>query len=294
MKIILSRKGFDSEAGGYPSPLFIDEKYHVSLPIPEDIDGNSIDTGITYSDIYLKEGNTYADVMDSLGIKGFEKRYVHLDPDVNASTKKNRDADWRGIFGQCSTSQSHLANQKVEEGDLFLFFGWFKDVKKINGKYTFVNKTDKQVIWGYLQVGKIESISKQENYEKWKLSHPHYYDRNRTKNTAYIASEKLSFNSTLPGYGWLNYDESLVLTCGGQSNRSLWKLPRFFHPQFNTKMTFHEKLISPKGNPIWQLKDDYCLLQTVGRGQEFVISGNKEVEEWAKEILQKNGGILWS
>lgn len=294
MKIILSRKGFDSEAGGYPSPLFIDEKYHVSLPIPEDIDGNSIDTGITYSDIYLKEGNTYADVMDSLGIKGFEKRYVHLDPDVNASTKKNRDAAWRGIFGQCSTSQSHLANQKVEEGDLFLFFGWFKDVKKINGKYTFVNKTDKQVIWGYLQVGKIESISKQENYEEWKLSHPHYYDRNRTKNTAYIASEKLSFNSTLPGYGWLNYDESLVLTCGGQSNRSLWKLPRFFHPQFNTKMTFHKKLISPKGNPIWQLKDDYCVLQTVGRGQEFVISGNKEVEEWAKEILQRNGGILWS
>ncbi len=122
MKIIFSRKGFDSEAGGYPSLLFIDEKYHVSLPIPKDIDGNSIDTGITYSDIYLKEGSTYADIMNSLGIKGFEKRYVHLDPDVNASTKKKRDADWRGIFGQCSTSQSHLENQKVEEEDLFLFF----------------------------------------------------------------------------------------------------------------------------------------------------------------------------
>ncbi|AWZ47869.1 hypothetical protein C3495_03150 [Clostridiaceae bacterium 14S0207] len=113
MKIILSRKGFDSKAGGYPSPLFIDQKYHVSLPILEDIGGNSVDTEITYSDTYLKEGNTYADVMDSLGIKGFEKRYVHLDPDVNSSTKKNRDADWRGIFGQCGTSQSHLANQKV-------------------------------------------------------------------------------------------------------------------------------------------------------------------------------------
>lgn len=147
MKIILSRKGFDSIAGGYPSPLFIDERYLVSLPIPEDIDGNYIDTGITYSDIYLKEGNTYSDVMNSLGIKGFEKRYVHLDPDINSSTKRNRDADWRGIFGQCGASQSHLANHKVEEGDLFLFFGWFKDVKKINDKYRFINKTDKQVIW---------------------------------------------------------------------------------------------------------------------------------------------------
>lgn len=40
MKIILSRKGFDSEAGGYPSTLFIDDKYHVLLPIPEYISGN--------------------------------------------------------------------------------------------------------------------------------------------------------------------------------------------------------------------------------------------------------------
>ncbi len=63
MKIILSRKGFDSEAGGYPSPLFIEEKCHVSLPIPEDINGNAFDTGITYSDIYFKDANTYAAVM---------------------------------------------------------------------------------------------------------------------------------------------------------------------------------------------------------------------------------------
>lgn len=53
-------------------------------------------------------------------------------------------------------------------------------------------------------------------------------------------------------------------------------------------MTFHEKLISPKGIPIWQLNDDHCLLQTVGRGQEFVISGNPEIEEWAKKLISSN------
>lgn len=36
MKIILSRKGFDSAAGGYTSPLFINEGKLLSLPIPED------------------------------------------------------------------------------------------------------------------------------------------------------------------------------------------------------------------------------------------------------------------
>ncbi|MCB2289841.1 hypothetical protein LGK97_08695 [Clostridium sp. CS001] len=288
MKIILSRKGFDSAAGGYPSPLFIDEKFHVSLPIPEDINGNAFDTGITYSDIYFKDGNTYAEVMNSLGIKGFENRYVHLDPDLNYNVTRSRANNWKGIFGQCSTSQSHLSNQRVEEGDLFLFFGWFKDVKRINGRYTFVNKTDKQIIWGYLQVGKIESILENENYCEWKLNHPHYYDRNRIKNTAYIANEKLSFNENMPGYGCLSYSEDLVLTCSGQTNRSMWMLPKYFHPSFNTKMTFHEKLKSPKGKPIWQFKNDCCLLQTVGRGQEFVISGNTDVEEWAKIIIGNN------
>jgi len=39
MKIILSRKGFDSSAGGYPSPLIIEENQLVSFPIPE---GNDI------------------------------------------------------------------------------------------------------------------------------------------------------------------------------------------------------------------------------------------------------------
>lgn len=291
MKIILSRKGFDSEAGGYPSPLFIDDKYHVSLPIPEDINGNAIDTGITYNDIYFKEGETYAEVMDSLGIKGFENRYVHLDPDLNCNTMKSRANGWRGIFGQCSTSQAHLSNQKFEKGDLFLFFGWFKEVKKFNGQYKFVNKTDKQIIWGYLQVGEIETISEKKNYDEWKLSHPHYYDKNRRKNTAYIANEKLSFNNSLLGYGWLNYSDDLVLTCDGQPNRSLWKLPKYFHPSYNTKMTFHEKLTSPKGSPIWQLTNDYCLLQTVGRGQEFVISGNTEIEEWTKKLIINNSVV---
>jgi hypothetical protein len=53
-------------------------------------------------------------------------------------------------------------------------------------------------------------------------------------------------------------------------------------------MTFHENLNDKSGNPIWQLKQDHCLLQTVGRGQEFVITGNTEVEEWAKSLISNN------
>lgn len=73
--------------------------------------------------------------------------------------------------------------------------------KKINNKYTFINGTDKHVIWGYLQVGEIQSISEEVKYEDWKDMHPHYYYRHKTKNTAYISTEKLGFNNSMPGYG---------------------------------------------------------------------------------------------
>lgn len=47
MKIILCRKGFDSSAGGYPSPLILEQNQLLSLPIPD----NKIVTGITYKDL---------------------------------------------------------------------------------------------------------------------------------------------------------------------------------------------------------------------------------------------------
>jgi len=57
MKVILSRKGFDSAYGGYPSPILPDGKM-VSLPIP-------LEDSIRYSDLKIGE-STYFDLMSSL------------------------------------------------------------------------------------------------------------------------------------------------------------------------------------------------------------------------------------
>ncbi len=51
-KLILSRKGFDSKAGGCPSPIFPDGTLY-SLPIPGDDDDDEVP--IYYSD--LRHGN---------------------------------------------------------------------------------------------------------------------------------------------------------------------------------------------------------------------------------------------
>ena len=51
MRIILSRKGFDSANGGYPSPIMPDGRM-VSLPIPEQ------ETDVKYSQLLLPNEKT--------------------------------------------------------------------------------------------------------------------------------------------------------------------------------------------------------------------------------------------
>lgn len=108
MKVILSRKGFDSATWGYPSPYFIEDSRLLSFPIPEENINNSIDTGITYSDLRFNEKLSYLDIMKHLGINKFDGKYVHHDPDINSAAINNRDVEWRGLFGQCSSAQAHL------------------------------------------------------------------------------------------------------------------------------------------------------------------------------------------
>ena len=284
IKIILSRKGFDSAAGGYPSPYFIETGKLLSLPIPED-NGNNIDTGNLYSDLVYDGKSSYLDLMKELGMKNFENRHVHLDPDLNSDTLNNRNENWNGIFGQSSSAQAHLRNKGVKQGDIFLFFGWFRDAIMTNDGYKFINGTDKHIIWGYLQVGQVESIKKDDVYSEWKNNHPHYYYRNRQQNTGYIASNILSFNKNYKGYGIFKFKDPLLLTSPGQKKRSIWKLPKYFYPSEGTTMSYHEKIENKSGKLIWDLKDDHCILQSVGRGQEFVIEGDNRILDWVKELF---------
>lgn len=285
MKIILSRKGFDSEAGGYPSPHFVKSGRLLSFPIPED-KNNSINTGRTYADLRYDNSSTYLDIMEQLGINHFNGKYTHLDPDVNPSVLSSRANDWRGIFGQCSSAQAHLRNKGVQSGDLFLFFGWFRDVVETSSGYKYVSGTDKHIIWGYLQVDEIQNIEHGKHYEDWKLEHPHYYFRSREQNTGYIAKQKLSFAPHLPGYGTLKFKNDLVLTCANQDKRSVWKLPQYFHPSFGTTMSYHESIKNKSNKDVWELHNNYCILNSVGRGQEFVIDGNSDIVRWAEQLFK--------
>lgn len=266
MKLILSRKGFDSASGGFPSPILPDGTL-LSLPIPSEEDCQN-----TYAGLYYN-GMSYQEIIDSLNARkaAHLPTYCHLDPDIRKSIRQ-RENLWRPSFGQMGAPLTHLRNQGVKEGDFFLFFGLFKETE-INekGKIQFIQGApERHIIYGYLQIEKVITTPAEVPY--WLNQHPHVaYSASWMKhsNAIFVASDTLSFNNDLSGASCLNFRNDRVLTKDGMSC-SRWNLPDFFR----------EVTISSHPNP-W--KENY--FQSVGRGQEFVMDMTPKILEWVKDRI---------
>ena len=284
MKVIFSRKGFDSGYGRCPSPIFPDGRL-VSLPIP------SRDNPHKMGDLCFS-GMNLGEVADQLSAGQVDNTTtVHLDPDLEQTTVLRRPG-WRPSLGQLSSAQTHLSNNGVAEGDIFLFFGWFRDVEKIAGRWRYVRTAaNKHVIFGWLQIGEILDIARQRDLAlaryPWLIGHPHLSERSdyldsRKNNTIYLANEQCSMTSGLAGGGtFLHYRENLCLTWPGHS-RTYWRLPLWMQPiGGRSPMTYH---------PIsrWSVNDDHVLLRSAAKGQEFVFDTEPyaEARAWVKSILQ--------
>ena len=112
-KIILSRKGFDSSNGGAASPIFPDGSMF-SLPIP------ASKAPVTFDDVQYNGGRLGEIVKSLTRGKVSGKRTTHLDPDL-CSESRERLPGWKPAFGQVGAALSHLENNQVSKGDLFLF-----------------------------------------------------------------------------------------------------------------------------------------------------------------------------
>ena len=267
MKVILSIKGFDSEYGGIASPILPDGTL-LSLPIPYDQDI------IKYTDLNY-QGKSYFDIINELSPldkKISKKHTAHLDPDIRMECLSNRIKAWKPVFGQSDAALGHLNKQGVSAGDLFLFFGWFRQTEEVQGKLRFVKGSpDQHIIYGYLQIEQI--ITNANAVPDYALSHPHAntFHRSKSLNAIYVGTENLTFSPSLPGAGTLQFSENRVLTQPGQS-RSRWRLPEFFR---ELNISYHTP------NPF---KLDY--FQSAAKGQEFVIQPDRRLTEWVKEIVK--------
>ena len=107
MKVVLSRKGMDSRAGGIPSPILPDGTL-LSLPIPNE------KSGVPYGDLVYK-GRTYQQIIQQIHPTfDFQKHpFCHLDPDIYG-VLKNTNAGWKPAFGQYEIPAKHLDGQGVD------------------------------------------------------------------------------------------------------------------------------------------------------------------------------------
>ena len=235
MKIVFSRKGFDSASGGGPSPI-VDGR-PLSLPIPA---GRASRT--RYGDLGLGAHAHRA----SRGVLGAGD-LCHHDPMFCA--------DGTCLFGQVGAAQTHLANQGVGVGDVFLFFGLFREEATGEPHHR---------IFGWLEVAQMVDLS--QGTPEWLVAadHPHALAMHGTNDTIYAG----------PGGVAGQASAALRLTVP-DGPPSLWQRPDWLR---RGGLTYHDRA-------------DRWLrggrLRSVARGQEFVadIGRRRAPREWLARVL---------
>lgn len=266
MKVILSRKGMDSLAGGMPSPILPDGTL-LSLPIPDNKSNSK------YEELYY-QGKNLQEIIRQLNPKfDFdENKTCHLDPDIYDDITLEKSSSWKPAFGQCGISATHLDKLKVSNNDIFLFYGMFQPTEQLaDGTLAFVKSAPiRHIIYGYMRIGEIlkdtQAIKQQYSW------HPHSQNDTLANNRLYLPIE----------YGTFHYDDKLVLTQRNQDSRRVWQLPSFF-AQNGISISWQGK-----NHPI--MKEGFSVLNSSVRGQEFVITTSTAEQQqnlcnWVENLI---------
>lgn len=264
MRIIFSRKGFDSAAGGVASPILPDRTM-LPLPIPDR------QSPIRYDQICLHGHNIGRVVQDLTKGRTGANFGAHLDPDL-VPDALSRKSGWQPIFGQADGDETVLERAGVGRGDVFLFFGWYREAVLVDGVYRFARKARNiHAIWGWMQVERVISVEG-DAVPSWADYHPHAAaPEGRRNNTLYIGRAGK----------FRRFHEGLQLTALGRS-RSIWSLPGWFHPgETRPPLGYHAD------RERWACDGDRTLLRTVARGQEFVLDAQHypEAANWAANLM---------
>lgn len=190
MKIVFSRKGFDSSFGGGASPIVGGRP--VSLPIP-----GSNREQTTYADRGLSDLVTSASRGKLTG-----ESACHDDPMF---------ADGCCWLGQVGAAQGHLRNQRVGPGDVFLFFGLFADPDTGERHHR---------IFASMRVaatGSPEAIAHDSQWKEPPRAHPHFSGTWHRNNAIWFGEGRVA-----AGAG-----EPLRLTLPGERRWARWRVPEW-------------------------------------------------------------------
>jgi hypothetical protein len=254
-----------------------------------------------YGDCRLPDGSSYRELLERLGISTIrgprggtpvrrlpveENPGVHLDPDLVAGCRP-RPLGWRPLFGQVGAPQSHLANQGVGPGDLFLFFGWFCPVEEEPGGHLRYRSARERVqsIWGWMEIGEVLPATQATEVWPWARGHPHLLAaslaRYRRNNTLYAAAPNCRWASGHAGAGVFSWSDRRRLTKVGSTPR-VWSLPECLHP-LQTGMP-----LTGQGVDAWARDGQgRVTLRSACIGQEFVVVATPEIERWVAELFDQ-------
>lgn len=268
MRVIFSRKGFDSVAGGCASPI-IDGR-PVPLPIP-----TSMPTPITYESL-----GEIADLVEDLTMGAVPRtKACHLDPDIDAALLPRLPA-WRGALGQVGAAAGHLRRMSVQPGDVFLFWGGFRPAER-KDRWRFVGPTEHR-IFGWLQVGEVIELGPDGSHAvsqyPWLSDHPHARPGWKNVNRLYLSSEVLTIGGEeFPRPGWGTFAEGWRLTAPNARPR-VWQVPDWLHPERGgIGMSYHPP-------PRWNADGT---VSAAAPGQEFVaeIDGRDDAVKWLRQFF---------
>ena len=235
MRIVFSRKGFDSAAGGGASPIVGGRP--LSLPIPAGAASNT-----TYGDL-------------GLGAHALAASRGRYGPDDACHHDPMFLDDDTCLFGQCGAAQTHLANRGVGCGDVFLFFGLFREEESGEPHHR---------IYGYLEIAEAIALAGSAAPQDLRaLGHPHALAMHAGNDTIYRG----------PGRQASRASERLRLTVPG-GPPSLWRRPDWLR---RGGLSYHDR--ADRWLPGKRLR-------SVARGQEFVADiGNRAAPRaWLEEL----------
>ena len=276
MKVILSKKGYDDSDGCYPS-IILPEGDMIPFPIPvsykEEWGPKSEDIKL---EVHGKE-KSLSEIFSELGHKNCNLKH-HLDPDINRNIKNSIAAKSNvGVFGQSWTAGSWLKKEKVEPGDIFIFYGTFNFVKNVQGKFHYEKCWYPfHAIWGYLQVDRVLNIEEETKLPKefsFIKKHPHWINRSATNsyrknNTVFIGKN----------FGVLNFrweDRLSKLGC----KKTFWEIPKVFE-----EIIINHGFYPPKFFKSYEVNDKSVIVRVASRLQECVIKKGDILTDWIHSI----------
>lgn len=284
MKIVLSRKGCDSAAGKLANVILPDGTLAM-LPIPE---GRAGSHTRTYGDIRVGDHNLGALVGDLSNGRITGNTPAHLDPDLDRRSVP-RAPGWKPLFGQSGIAERHLQRMGVGQGDVFVFWGWFRHVERKADRWRYVPGHGVHALFGWLQVERrVDMVTERLDLPPWAADHPHAQRPTTTKpDSVYLSTDQLhlpGITTGVPGAGvFRRLSPDSTLTVAGRT-RSFWRLPAWFLPEHDRPpLTYHA---DPRR---WTPDNDGVILRSAAQGQEFVLDADAypQAVPWLADVITR-------